>query len=388
MAKQSLHLQHATLLIVGALLIAAITATPTHAQQPPPVPHAFYGSVEVNGKPAAVGAQIEARGAGVKVGTQGNPLSTTVAGRYGGPTLGEPKLGVQGYVTDKTPIEFYVDGIKAECARPGGPWENSYPFASGVVTQLNLRVGQNATATATPTSTPLPMAISASPTPITAANTPQPTWTTEPATPTTSAATQNAVRATRTPRSATPTPLGATGAASVTPTSQDTPAALPSATPIAAGNAAIVLASPTPTGSSASRGGVATPAQASPTPAAKNEAVATVPSSATPEPAKPEAAAAALASAAQSAETRTPVPLIARVTAGPRGASVPILGSGAVADTVPSAAPVAASSRTLSSILPWAGAGLLLLAFGLIGVVVGLRLRKSGRIRRYSEEQP
>ena len=159
MVKQPIHLQRAALLIVGAIWVAAMTATPTHAQQPPPVPHAFYGSVEVNGQPAAVGAKIEARGAGVKVGIQGNPLTMTVAGRYGGRTLGEPKLGVQGPIADKAPIEFYIDGVKAECARPGGPWQSSYPFAAGVVTELNLRVAQNAAPTATPTSTPLPTAI-------------------------------------------------------------------------------------------------------------------------------------------------------------------------------------------------------------------------------------
>ena len=141
MAKQSLHRQHATLWIVGAVLIvAAITAASTHAQQPPPWPQEFYGSVEVYGQPAAVGAQIEARGAGVKIPVATNPLTVTVAGRYGGPTLAEPKLGVQGAIQNGTPIEFYVDGVKAECARPDGPWQSSYPFAAGEITVLNLRV--------------------------------------------------------------------------------------------------------------------------------------------------------------------------------------------------------------------------------------------------------
>jgi hypothetical protein len=94
----------------------------------------------VHGQPAAVGAQIEARGAGVKVGVQGNPLSVTVAGQYGSSAPLEPKLGVQGTIQNGTPIEFYVDGVKAECARPGGPWQSSYPFTSGDITELNLRV--------------------------------------------------------------------------------------------------------------------------------------------------------------------------------------------------------------------------------------------------------
>ena len=408
MAKQTLR--HAALLIVGAVLVAAFTATKAHAQQPPPVPHAFYGAVEVYGQPAAVGAQIEARGAGVKVGILGNPLSVTVAGRYGGPTFGEPKLGVQGKITDSTPIEFYVDGMKAECARPDGPWQSSYPFSSGVVTLLNLRVSQSATPTATPTSTSIPAAISASPTP-SATNTPEPTWTTapatptpgasntpqptrtaEPATPTVGAAIQNAVRATRTPRSTTPTPVGATGAALVTPMSQDTPPALPSVTPIRAGSAAIALATPTPTGSAAGKEAIAN-AQASPASASGNLARAIVPTgapgvAATPEPPKSGGDVSAPANAAQPVSTRPTAMLVARVTAAPHGASAPILGSSAIADAVPAASTADASPWSLSSILPWAGAALLLLAFGLVGIVVVLRPGKSGRNGRNTGGQP
>ena len=139
MVKQSIHLQRAARWIVGAVLIAAITATTIHAQQPPPWPQEFYGSVEVYGQPAAVGAKIEARGAGVTIPAPNNPLTVTVAGRYGGPTFAEPKLAVQGIIAVGTPIEFYVDGVKAECARPDGPWQSSYPFAAGEITVLNLR---------------------------------------------------------------------------------------------------------------------------------------------------------------------------------------------------------------------------------------------------------
>ena len=73
-------------------------------------------------------------------GIQGNPLVVTVAGRYGGRTFSESKLLVQGDVQDGTPIEFYVRGMKAEVAVPGGSWQTSYPFASGLITELNLRV--------------------------------------------------------------------------------------------------------------------------------------------------------------------------------------------------------------------------------------------------------
>ena len=149
MGNQLLNRQRVALLIAGAVLVATCTASAAHAQQPPPPPQAFYGSVEVNGQPAPVGAQIEARGVGVKTGIVNNPLVTTVAGRYGGKPLSEPKLGVQGSIEEGALIEFYVNGVKAECAEPGGPWQDSYPFASGTVMELNLRAGQSATPTAT-----------------------------------------------------------------------------------------------------------------------------------------------------------------------------------------------------------------------------------------------
>ena len=139
MAKKSPVLQHATLLIVGALLMVAVAATTIHAQQPPPWPQEFYGSVEVDGQPAAVGAKIQARGAGVTIPAPNNPLTMTVAGRYGGPKFVDSKLIVQGLIQNGAPIEFYVDGVKAECAQPGGPWQSSYPFSPGEITELNLR---------------------------------------------------------------------------------------------------------------------------------------------------------------------------------------------------------------------------------------------------------
>jgi len=131
--------QLAKLLIL--FLVAALAATTVYAQEPPPLPQPFYGTVLVSGRPAPVGAQVEARGEGVVIGIQGNPLPVTVAGKLGGPEWAEGKLLVQGNIQEGTPIEFYVDGIKAECATPSGAWTSSYPFTSGVVTELNLRVG-------------------------------------------------------------------------------------------------------------------------------------------------------------------------------------------------------------------------------------------------------
>ena len=76
----------------------------------------------------------------MEIGIPGNPITTTVVGQYGA-TAFDLKLAVQGQgLVDGTPIEFYINGFKAECAEPGGPWQSSYPFQSQAVTDLNLRV--------------------------------------------------------------------------------------------------------------------------------------------------------------------------------------------------------------------------------------------------------
>lgn len=149
--------QTARLLILTLVMVATFSATVAHAQPPPP-PHAFFGTVEVNGQPAPIGVKIEARGANVKTGSDiDNPFTTTEVGRYGGGSMDVPALLVQGgsesRIESGTPIEFYVDGVKAECAVPGGPWQSSYPFQSGDVTELNLRVVAAEQPTDAPTAT-------------------------------------------------------------------------------------------------------------------------------------------------------------------------------------------------------------------------------------------
>jgi hypothetical protein len=125
------------------------------APNAPGIPHAFYGAVTISGVAAPLGAMVEARGAGVLTGVSGNPISVSPAGQYGGPGAFDPKLIVQGSLTDGSVITFYVDGVAAQCAEPNGAWLDSYPFKSGAVMQLNLRVG---VATSTPASTPMPTA--------------------------------------------------------------------------------------------------------------------------------------------------------------------------------------------------------------------------------------
>ncbi|MCG2769496.1 MAG: hypothetical protein L6435_14115 [Anaerolineae bacterium] len=192
----------------------ALLTIPARAQAPA-LPHAFYGTVEVNGVPAPIGTQVEARGTGVLTGIEGNPITTTEVGKYGGPGGFDPRLVVQGTVAQGTPIKFYVDGVRAECALPGGPWASTYPFNAGAKTELNLRV---LGATSTPTYTATPGTPTATSTP-----TSTPTYTATPGTPT----------ATSTP-TMTPTPTMTsthTPTATSTPTSTATVMFTPTTTP-------------------------------------------------------------------------------------------------------------------------------------------------------------
>ncbi|MCG2769498.1 MAG: hypothetical protein L6435_14125 [Anaerolineae bacterium] len=141
------------MLLAGLCLLMTLFAYQAHAQVPS-IPHAFYGVVQVNGEPAPVGTQVEARGTGVRTGIEGNPITVTEAGRYGGPGGFDPRLVVQGTIEDGTPTEFYVNGIRAQCAEPGGQWLDSYPFKSGGITELNLRVESALTPTREPTLEP------------------------------------------------------------------------------------------------------------------------------------------------------------------------------------------------------------------------------------------
>jgi hypothetical protein len=157
--------------LLGFWLIAVL-GCPAATAQAPTLPHAFYGNIEIAGAAAPVDTQVEARGVGVVSNISGNPLVTTEIGKYGGPSAFAPKLLVQGAVAAGTPIEFYVNGVRAECSVEGGAWQASVPFAAGTITQVNLRVGQapplptpTPTATASPTATRTPNTPTHTPTP-------------------------------------------------------------------------------------------------------------------------------------------------------------------------------------------------------------------------------
>lgn len=97
----------AIFIVLAFLLVLCVT--PVYAQ--PKLPHAFYGSVTIDGAPASDGTEVSATvNIGDIVSTQ-NPV-TTVGGSYG---IGNPYLLVQGYgIPEGATITFYVDDVEAE----------------------------------------------------------------------------------------------------------------------------------------------------------------------------------------------------------------------------------------------------------------------------------
>ncbi|MBA7705025.1 hypothetical protein ES703_113849 [subsurface metagenome] len=119
-----------TFVFVIAMLLG-LAVSPVHAQ--PPLPHAFYGSLEVNGSPAEPGYVIEAIVEDYSPG-EGNPITTTELGKYGGSGGLDPKLVVQGDIEDGAPITFFVNGVEAETDPAVVEWH------SGLITQVDLAV--------------------------------------------------------------------------------------------------------------------------------------------------------------------------------------------------------------------------------------------------------
>jgi len=116
---------------IGLALLLSLCATPVYAT--PALPHAFYGSVTINGSPAPIGTSVEARGTGVRTGIEGNPIKVTEAGKYGGPDGLDPKLAVQGdLLLEGATITFYVKGVSTG--------QTDTFVAGGGPTQIDLSV--------------------------------------------------------------------------------------------------------------------------------------------------------------------------------------------------------------------------------------------------------
>ena len=125
------------LLMAVAALLVSVPAI-VSAQEPPP--NRFYGTVSIDGRPAAVGTVVSAWANGEQVAT----VTTTTTGRY--PTLEVRRL------TAGTPITFRVNGVDAnETAnwRQGGIVERNLTASSTTVPPT-----QEAPPTAEPTVPP------------------------------------------------------------------------------------------------------------------------------------------------------------------------------------------------------------------------------------------
>jgi len=120
-----------TFVVLVCLLLLTLGAVPVYADGVPALPHAFYGSVAINGSPAPAGTSVEARGEGVATGISGNPTVTSVSGVYGTSNPLEPRLVVQGNIEEGANITFYVNGTSTGQA---AEWH------SGETTELNLSV--------------------------------------------------------------------------------------------------------------------------------------------------------------------------------------------------------------------------------------------------------
>jgi len=121
-----------TIISILITILLALFTTPVYAEGDiPPLPHAFYGTVRINGSLAPPWTEIEARGEGVLTNVSGNPIETTAVGIYGSPNPLEPKLIVQGEIVEGATLTFYVNGVAAE---------QTADWHSGGVTQLDLTV--------------------------------------------------------------------------------------------------------------------------------------------------------------------------------------------------------------------------------------------------------
>jgi len=111
-------------MVLALALCAAIPASPAHGI--PPIPHAFHGTITIDGSDAAIGTVITAKVGGVEKGS----YTTTAAGQYGNPDELD-YLVVQDDIETGATIYFYANGYVAN---------ETYAFSQGAVTELNLTV--------------------------------------------------------------------------------------------------------------------------------------------------------------------------------------------------------------------------------------------------------
>ena len=114
-------------LIILAVVLCAVPAFADTPTSIPSIPHAFYGTVTIDGSDASVGTVVMAKVGGVQCGS----ITTTVAGQYGGSGAFDEKLTVTGEIATGATISFFVNGVDTT---------QTYAFSPGGVTELNLTV--------------------------------------------------------------------------------------------------------------------------------------------------------------------------------------------------------------------------------------------------------
>jgi hypothetical protein len=119
-------------IFLALALLLFISATPVLANGIPSLPHAFYGTVTVNGAPAADGTQVSATvDNGTVITNEQNP-TTTVGGSYG---IDSPRLLVQGDIANGATITFHVTNDNGTATAGTATFE-----AGGGPTEKNLSV--------------------------------------------------------------------------------------------------------------------------------------------------------------------------------------------------------------------------------------------------------
>jgi len=119
-------MRKAVIFFVALAFLAVCGAAPAYANGIPSFPHAFYGSVTLNGAAAPDGTQVSAVvDSGSVITNAQNPV-TTVGGSYG---INNPYLLVQGDISNGVTITFYVNGVStgqtATFEAGGGPTEKN-----------------------------------------------------------------------------------------------------------------------------------------------------------------------------------------------------------------------------------------------------------------------
>lgn len=120
-----------TTFLIALICLLVLFAVPVYADGIPPLPHAFYGDVTINGSPAPTGTRVEARGTGVITGVEDNPTITAQTGVYGTSNPFEHRLLVQGNIDEGATITFYVNGTSTG---------QTAEWHSSEVTELDLSV--------------------------------------------------------------------------------------------------------------------------------------------------------------------------------------------------------------------------------------------------------